>query len=150
MMKDSRSNLSDLAVFDFDDGFLELFDAFLFEIELTLMVLRHPMGVTEYELAFAFDSEQPHFLLASEASFTILLNLLSSLLNFRSFFLLEDRSDFFDFGSFWLYFQLGLFLLLCLDALSLLVARRAEPVSILGTVEGMTVLAEGCLGGLGC
>jgi hypothetical protein len=57
MRKGSRSDLRYLGVVDLDDRLLQLLDASALEIELTGMVLGHPVAVTENVFAFALNAQ---------------------------------------------------------------------------------------------
>ena len=63
------------------------------------MILRHPVGIAEHEGALAFDSQQAHLLLTSEATFSIHLSIS---LHFLLFLL---RNIYFHFLEFFLLFR---------------------------------------------
>jgi hypothetical protein len=67
------SNLGDFSFDHFDDFFFELLFAFHIVVEATVVVFGQAMRVAVNEPTAAFDAQQAHFFIATEASFPILL-----------------------------------------------------------------------------
>ena len=149
--ENSRSDVGYFAVVYFDHFLLKLLNSSLLEIKIAFVVLRHPVRVAEHEAALAFVSQQSHLLLAREATLPIHLQLSLRLL----LFLLGDiRLHFLGFllhfrellellgGLRELNFHLGLFLPFSGLGRGVLKAGGAEPVGVLGAVEGLALIAE--------
>lgn len=128
-------------MFHFYDCLLKFLYSFLFEVKFAFVVFRHSVGVTENKFTLAFNSQQSYFLLTGEASFFVFLEFFR-LFFFGCFFFLDGWLDLLNFGNFRSNFDFYLFLPFSKLVVFLLVAGWAEPVGVLGAVEGVTLLAK--------